>query len=298
MNLHPINILSMIRSNYLKYYHESNIEVIEVVLNDIIDLFSGRRKGFLRCDTKYHDLSHTLQVIPPFIGIIDGWNKSGNLVNISRESFCLGIISVLLHDTGYLKTIDDVEGTGAKYTFIHTQRSADFAGHYLREMGFKKQKISSVQNIIMCTGVKVNYKTLPFSSEEERIIGYTLGTADLLGQMSAVDYPDKLTLLYKEFEEAYRYEGKERLIKRGITIFESADDLIRKTPSFFENVVMERFKEMGSLYKYLTYHFNDARNHYLEAIQENIERIRLTSIPHKEVKKFKPTDFSYTSSKI
>lgn len=292
-----MNILNMIRSTYIKYYHESNIEFIEVVFNDIIDLFAGRWKGFLRCDTKYHDLSHTLQVIPPFIGIIDGWNKSQNLIKISREYFSLGIISVLLHDTGYLKTKDDIEGTGAKYTFIHTQRSAEFAAHYLREMGLKKQKISSVQNIIMCTGVKVNYKNLPFSSEEERIIGYALGTADLLGQMSAVDYPEKLTLLYKEFEEGYSYEGKERLLKKGITIFESADDLIRKTPSFFENVVMERFKEMGSLYKYLTYHFNDSRNHYLEAIQENIERIRLISIPRKEGKRFRLTDFSYTTLK-
>lgn len=273
------NILNEIRTIYKENYQEDNVEIIEVVLNDVIDLFSGKRKGFLKCDTRYHDLLHTLQVIPPFIGIIDGWNKSENNPNISREFFDMGIIAVLLHDTGYIKTRDDIEGTGAKYTFIHTQRSAEFAGHYLSHIGFEKHKISSVKNIIMCTGVKVDFNKILFNSEEERIVGYTLGTADLLGQMSAVDYPEKLPVLYREFEEAYRHEGIERLRKRGMTVFESADDLIRKTPYFYEVIVMERFKDMGSMHKYLPHHFKDSRNHYIEAIEENIKRIKLAFIP-------------------
>jgi len=242
--------------------------------------FSGKRKGFLQCDTRYHDLSHTLQVIHPFIGMIDGWNKSKHSPNISREFFDIGIIGVLLHDTGYIKTSDDIDGTGAKHTFVHTYRSADLAAHYLLEIGFEKHKISGVQNAIMCTGVKVDCNKLLFNSGEERIIGYALGTADLLGQMSAVDYPEKLPVLYSEFEEAYRYEGMERLHERGIPMFDSADDLIRKTPYFYENVAMGRFKEMGSLYKYLAYHFNGSRNPYIEVIEENIKKIRLNSIIH------------------
>lgn len=277
-NLNPKNILNKIRAIYKKNYQEANIGIIEVVVKDVIDLFSGKRKGFLKCDTRYHDLLHTLQVIPPFIGIIDGWNRSENSPNISREFFDIGIIAVLLHDTGYLKTADDIDGTGAKHTFIHPYRSANFAVHYLPEIGFEKHKIFSVQNIIMCTGVNVDYNKLLFNSEEERIIGYALGIADLLGQMSSVDYPEKLPVLYSEFEEAYRYEGIKRLHERGIAIFESADDLIRKTPYFYENVVIGRFKDMGSLHKCLTYHFNDLRNPYIEAIEENIKKIRLISI--------------------
>ena len=277
-HLNPKNILNKIRTIYKQNYQEANIGMIEVVLKDVIDLFSGKRKGFLKCDTRYHDLSHTLQVIQPFIGMIDGWNKSKNSPNISREFFDIGIIAVLLHDTGYIKTSDDIDGTGAKHTFIHIYRSADFAAHYLLEIGFEKYKIFSIQNAIMCTGVKVDYNKLLFNSEEERIIGYALGIADLLGQMSAVDYLEKLSVLYSEFEEAYRYEGIERLHERGIAMFESADDLIRKTPYFYENVVMGMFKEMDSLYKYLAYHFNDSRNPYIEAIEENIKKIRLISI--------------------
>ncbi len=269
------DLLDGIRAIYKKNYNKEDISLIELVLRDTIDLFSGRRKGFLKCDTQYHDLSHTLQVIPPFTGIIDGWNRSENSPKISQEFFELGIIGVLLHDTGYIKTADDKEGTGAKYTFIHPQRSAKFASIYLQEIGFGKNKILCVQNIIMCSGVKVDYNKIRFTSEEERIVGYTLGTADLLGQMSSADYPEKLSILYNEFEEAYRYEGIDKLQREGTTIFESAEDLIRKTPEFYHNIVMDRFKKMGDMYKYLIYHFNDSRNHYLEAIEENIRRIKL-----------------------
>src|SRR4030043_1557400 len=146
------NILDELKIICKEIYGENNIDIIKTAFNDVAALFSGKRKGFQKCDTKYHDLLHTLQVIPPFIGIIDGWNKSENTPNISKEFFDMGIIAVLLHDTGYIKTADDIGGTGAKYTFIHTQRSANFAAHYLKEIRFEKHKISSVQNIIMCTG--------------------------------------------------------------------------------------------------------------------------------------------------
>ena len=126
----------------------------------------------------------------------------------------------------------------------------------------------------MYTGVIVDYNKLPFNSEEEKIVGYALGTADLLGQMSAGDYPEKLLMLYREFEEAYHFEGIERLREKGLTIFASADDLIKHPPGFYEGVVKERFKNLGSLYTYLTFHFNDERNHYIEAIEENIKKIK------------------------
>jgi len=273
------NILDELKIICKEIYGENNIDLIKTAFNDVAALFSGKRKGFQKCDTRYHDLMHTLQVIPPFIGIIDGWNKNKSTPYISREFFDIGIIAVLLHDTGYIKTEDDIEGTGAKYTFTHIQRSADFAGLYLPQLGFDKYKISAIRNIIMCTGVKIDYTKIPFNSDEERTVGYALGTADLLGQMSANDYPEKLPVLYSEFEEAYRYEGIEKLRKREAIVYESVDDLIRKTPHFYEVIVLERFKNMGSMYKYLTHHFKDSRNHYIEAIEENIRKIKLASSP-------------------
>jgi hypothetical protein len=274
-SLNDKNVLDLIRGVYRENYQDGNIQLIEKVLSDVRDLFEGKRKGFLRCDTKYHDIFHTLQVIHPFVGIIDGWNKSGNSPKIPKEMFNLGMIAVLLHDTGYIKTEGDIEGTGGKYTFVHIQRSAEFADYYLSPMGFARDKIASVKNIIMCTGVLADHEKIPFGSQEECLTGYALGTADLLGQMSADDYTEKLPALYHEFEEAYNYEGRERIREKGIVIFNSMNDLIRNTPYFYEVTVMERFKKMGSMYQYLAHHFKDSRNYFIDEIKDNIKKIRL-----------------------
>src|SRR5690606_10931 len=102
----------------------------------------------------------------------------------------LGLLAILMHDTGYLKRRDDTGGTGAKYTLIHVERSMEFAAELLRENHFTDSEINAVQNMIRCTGVNVNLAAIPFQSEEERIAGFALGTADLLGQMAAKDYVD------------------------------------------------------------------------------------------------------------
>jgi hypothetical protein len=272
--LNKQTVLEDVRKIYRDTYDTDNLDLIEQVFNDVTDLFAGRMAGYIRCDTSYHDLMHTLQVIQPFIGIIDGINKSDHPVKLSKYYFDLGLIAVLLHDTGYIKTDSDTNGTGGKYTFAHIQRSIDFAERYLSNIGLSHEALIAVKNIIMCTGVVIDYRALPFNSEEERMLGYALGTADLLGQMSDPEYYEKLPSLYNEFEESYRFEGTDALREKGIRIFSSAEDLISSTPQFYEMVVKDRFEKLGNLHMYMTYHFNDSKNPYIEAIEENIEKIR------------------------
>jgi hypothetical protein len=271
-------VLDEIRKIYKYNYNENNTEFIETIFNDIMDLFSGKKQGFLKCDTAYHDLLHTLQVVFVFLKIINGWNQKEKTSRIPKKNFNIGVIAALLHDTGYIKTECDNDGTGGKYTFIHIQRGIDFARHYMSLKGFEENQIESVRNILFCTGLKIDYESFPFQSSEERIIGYALGTADLIAQMAANDYPEKLPLLYSEFEEAYRYEGIEKLKSAGALLYESVNDLIEKTPYFYEEVVEKRLKRMGSMYKYLSDH---SKNHYIEAIEENIKRIKLSSMSQK-----------------
>lgn len=271
------NILEQIKKISMDNYGNDDVRLAERVFRDSIDLFNGNADGFLRCDMKYHNIFHTLQTIPPFIEIIDGWNKSKNAPPVTKEYYVLGIIAVILHDTGYMKHDDDTEGTGAKYTFTHVQRSVDFAGTYLPRIGLDHRSIVSVQNAIRCTGVIFDNK-VHFQSGEERVIGYALGTADLLGQMSASDYVDKLPSLYLEFEEAYNFEGLENLHGRGSTLFRDSEHLIRNTPLFFEKVVMGRFKMMGSVYTSLAYHYNSNEIPYIKEIEKNIDRIKNTPL--------------------
>lgn len=267
------SILKDIKTICEQNYCDNDISLIERVLNDVIDLFQGRKTGYQRCDTEYHDLTHTFQTIPPFVGMIDGWNKGGGIPKISKRYFSYGTIGVLLHDTGYIKEEGDNEGTGAKYTFIHMERSVDFARQYLKEIGLPSNHIPPILNIIRCTGVTFDMN-IRFNSSEERVIGYALGTADLLGQMSTADYIDKLSILYREFEEAYRFKGLDKLKDHGSTIPKSAEDLIRSTPGFYEDVALARFKLMGSVHEYLKYHFGRPENPYITAIERNIASIK------------------------
>jgi hypothetical protein len=268
------HILSRIKAIYQSNYGSDDTSIVEMVLADVTRLFEGKKRGYQKCDVKYHNLFHTMQTVPPFIEIIDGWNGSGKTPRISKGCLDSGIIAVLMHDTGYLKADGDVEGTGAKYTFVHIQRSIDFADAYLRLKGFDDRSISNVTSAIRCTGVGTTPENTDFDSEEERIIGHALGTADLLGQMSAPDYLEKLPSLFAEFEEAYRFEGIDKILRMGVQIFNNADELIMNTDYFYKNIVMVRFLMMDSMYSYLPCHFKTSNNPYIEAIEENIRRIK------------------------
>ncbi len=269
----PEAILGYIRKTAEDMYHRYDATVIEEVFHDTILLFQGKVPGFLGCDMRYHDFTHTLQTVPPFVGILHGRGKAGARPPISKEYFDLGVIAVLLHDTGYMKKEHDKQGTGAKYTFVHIDRSASYAASYLGEKGFSKEQIRAVQHAIRCTGVVFDYK-IHFASEEERVIGYALGTADLLGQMASPDYLSKLPALYEEFRESYVHEGIEKLRAEGVRVFETPEDLIRSTPEFFHTITMHRFTMMGSVYQYLTHHFGNERNPYMEAVEQNVNRIK------------------------
>src|SRR5262249_2487825 len=145
------------------------------------------------------------------------------------------LLAILFHDTGYLKKKDDRDGTGAKYTPVHVGRSVMFAGEFLKEKGYSPAQILAVQNMISCTGIDADPKSITFQSEMERILGLALQTADLLGQMAAEDYVKKLPILYQEFAEAARFDHS-NVARLGN--FESAEDLMRKTPAFWERFVL------------------------------------------------------------
>ena len=230
-----------------------------------IEAFCGRFHDYQPIDARYHDLEHTLQGTLCLARLLHGRLQTGATPPLTKRVCELALLAILLHDTGYLKKSDDSEGTGAKYTSIHVQRSIEFARELLSEHGFSSGDIESVQNMIRCTGVNVNLGAIPFRSVEERLAGLALGTADLLGQMAASDYVDKLPILFKEFEEAGRH-GKLSFE------FKSAQELINSTPGFWAGYVVPKInRDFESLYRYLE--LESGRNPYLDRIQTNLDRL-------------------------
>jgi hypothetical protein len=191
---------------------------------------------------------------------------------ITREMFELGIMAILLHDTGYLKRTGDVSGTGAKYTVIHVRRSADFAAELLRTKGYHKDQIHAVQDMILCTGLNAALDKIPFQTDLERMVGFALGTADLLGQMAADDYVEKLPILYAEFAEASRHEGGKNA---AVNMFSSAADLMQKTPGFWEKYVRTKLdNDFNGLYRFMNDPYPSGSNYYVDKIEANIARLR------------------------
>jgi hypothetical protein len=234
------------------------------------ECFEGRHPGYQAIDARYHDFEHTLQGTLCLARLLDGWHAAGATPALTDEGFRLAIIAVLLHDTGYLKRDDDRTGSGAKYTLTHVARSAEFAAALLAARGFTPAQILTVQNLIRCTGVNANLAALPFQSELERRLGGALATADLLGQMAAPDYVDKLPLLFEEFLEAGRFNGQPGAMGG----FANAADLIARTPAFWEKYVRPKIEQdFAGLHHFLDARDGSGRNEYLERIEANLQRL-------------------------
>ncbi|HEY0455578.1 MAG TPA: HD domain-containing protein [Verrucomicrobiae bacterium] len=234
--------------------------------------FFGQYADYAPIDALYHDFEHTLQGTLCLARLLHNRQFTGATPEISARMFELTLLAILFHDTGYLKKRGDKEGTGAKYTPIHVSRSGHFANEFLTQQGFGEEDISIVQNLISCTGVNADLKTIPFRSELEKMLGFALATADLLGQMAAPDYVDKLPVLYQEFTEATHYYNDPRSVRYR---FSSAEDLMKNTPAFWEKYVFPKINgDFLQLYRFLSEPYPNGPNPYLERIEANISRIR------------------------
>ena len=236
------------------------------------ECFEGRNKDYQAIDALYHDFEHTLQVTLCLGRLVAGMHTSGEGLKLSESQFQLVLLAILLHDTGYLKKRDDTEGTGAKYTQVHVARSAEFSRKLLNEKSYTSDQIRSVGNMIRCTGVNADLKSIPFQEEWEKVLGCALATADLLGQMAASDYVDKLPILFEEFAESARFQTKD---PSATGMFASAEDLMIKTPFFWEKYVVPKIThDFGSLHKFLADPFPGGPNEYMERIEANIEILK------------------------
>jgi hypothetical protein len=268
----PTAVEVEVQAAYLTLSPEADRLFVPRVFGWVIECFSGSYKDYQAVDARYHDLEHTMQGTLCMARLLRGRHLAGGQPRLPSRIFRLGILAILLHDTGYLKKRDDLDGTGAKYTVTHVRRSAEFAAELLHEKGFGAGDIQAVQNMIRCTGVDAVLSLIPFQSEVEKIAGFALGTADLLGQMAAEDYVDKLPILYAEFAEAASFSKNPAHF---VAMFSSASDLIMKTPDFWERLVQPKLdREFGGLQRFLNDPYPSGPNYYLERIKANMERLR------------------------
>jgi hypothetical protein len=268
----PALVEAEVQKAYLEMFPQGNRKYIPMIFQWADEWFTGRYKDYQKIDAHYHDMEHTLQGVLCMAQLLLKRHSRQHQPLLTQRMFELGMLAILMHDAGYLKHSGDADGTGAKYTLTHVDRSIEFAGEFMVSQDCPIEEILAAQNMIRCTGVNVKLDTIQFQSELERIVGFSLGTADLLGQMAAPDYVDKLPILYSEFAEAASFNSGK--MKAG-GFFSSAEDLVSKTPMFWEKYVQPKIdREFLGLYRYLNEPYPDGPNPYVERVEANMARIR------------------------
>ncbi len=236
---------------------------VEKVFSDLLRLFDGSYKGYKKCDTRYHDVVHTTDTFLAMARLMHGAAARG--VSFSEKGILLGLIGALFHDAGYILR-EDEEGPGARFTLIHVQRSITFTKKYLLENGYSMEDALCCEAILKCTGLNVKKKEIRFMSEENRILGEILGTADLLGQMADRMYLEKLPFLYLEFKIAH-VDGLSTVL-----------NFLRESPDFFKMILGRFAHELGGVNRYSRDHFRVRwgidEDLYMGAIEGNIAYLK------------------------
>ena len=238
-------------------------------------LFRGAYPGYLTCDTLYHDLRHTLDVSLAMARLIDGHDRTHpEAERLGSRRAMLGVIIALLHDAGYLRQASEQEvGNGAAFTKVHVSRSADFLSRYLPTIGFAAEADMAAR-LVHFTGYEFEIEDIDIPDPKDRLLGYMVGTADLLAQMSDRAYLEKCRdFLYDEF--VWGGIAREKLLDgREVVNYKSAEDLIRKTPDYYQHVARKRIDhKLGSVDRYATAHF-DGSNPYQTAIAHTMVFLR------------------------
>ena len=227
------------------------------------DLFAGKVPGYRECTTEYHNLGHTRDVLLATVRLMDGHAISTTA--FAKELALDLCLAALLHDTGYLQTDDDREGTGAKYTSTHVERSMAFASAHVRGLEITSAQPERIARLISHTRL-LSGSEEPAPDEQERHAGALLCAADLMGQMSDRAYLEKLIFLYREMREA------------GLGDYRTEFDILRKTLGFYE-IVMKRFSgPLKGVHEEAEPHFRERfgipRNLYMESIARQMEYLK------------------------
>ena len=240
-----------------------DFEPLQALFEDTLRLFEGAYPGFQPCDTQYHDLKHTTDTFLAMARLIHGGTLKG--LHFSEKDVLLGLVSALLHDSGYILTLEE-SGPGAQYTLIHIDRSITFLKRYFALNGYSNNDMDMCEAILKCTGLNVNIPQIHFLSPENEMLGKMLGTADLLGQMADRNYLEKLPFLYREFKEA-KIEGL------GTEL-----DFLDSTPGFHQMTRDRLARELGNVDVFMRDHFrewwNVDENLYMKAIENNIRYLK------------------------
>ena len=245
----------------VRLHPEAPAAALERAFADAGRLYRGEHRDYRPCDTAYHDLQHVLDVTLAMARLMHGYQLSGE--QLPRELFLAGILAALFHDFGYLRRRNDRKHRyGAEYTLTHVSRGSSFLRRYARELGLGERLARGASMLVHFTGYERPVESIRLRDQTLQKLGQMLGTADIIAQMSDRCYLEKChARLYPEFV----------LAKLGG--FSSPQDLLFKTPHFYEGACRRLDEKLGRSYEHAARHFGGT-NLYLESMRKNAEYAR------------------------
>jgi hypothetical protein len=257
-------------------YSRNQAPTLNRAFDDMVALYRGYFPGYAKCDTEYHDIQHALEVTLAMARLLDGYERSrGDGPPINERLFQLGLICALYHDIGYIRRANDTKhANGAEYTPTHVSRGGKFLKEYLPKIGME-DFADVAGSVLHFTGYETPVSQIRVPDPIYRLIGSLLGSADIIAQMSDRCYLEKCRdRLYPEFVAGgitvRRTEAGEEVV------FASAEDLLRKTPKFFQNATRRLDEDLGGAHQYAQSHFG-GQNLYMEAVKQNIRFVERAS---------------------
>lgn len=253
---------------------------IKQAVTDLGRLFRGEYPGYRACDTFYHDLQHSLDMTLAMTRLAAGHERLvAKRDRLGPERMMAGIITAMYHDSGYIRSLHDHKHKcGAEYTIGHVKRSARFLKSYLPNLGLQPSS-NLATRIVHYTGYEIAADHIRLADPKDRLIGYMVGTADLIAQMADRCYLEKCRdRLYPEFvlggiARTLGPDGKERIV------YASGEDMLMKTHSFYDKVISQRLNntfDRAYIYIEAFFHGHDPYQteirHNLDTLQRAIDR--------------------------
>jgi len=252
-------------------YPKASFDTIWMAFHDFDQLFEGRLITYRGCDTVYHDKQHSLDVTLAMARLLAGYEKSCDESDrLGQERAVVGLITALFHDAGYIRRMDEPRRlNGAEFTLWHVSRSAEFLRAYLPRLGLG-DLADTATRLVHFTGYEINIDDIELDDPRDNLLGYLLGTADLMAQMADRCYLEKCRdRLYSEFVLAGVAVSEPSPGEQNI-VYASGIDLLKKTPDFFQYMARARlddkfeqaYRNIEALYQ--------GRNPYMEFMEKNL----------------------------
>jgi len=271
----PVAVADTICAILGRRYPGFNEAFLRKGFSDIVDAFWGRYPGLLQCDTPYHDLRHSLGTALLMARLVDGYEEThaAGTPALGREEGTLAVILALYHDIGFLRRDSESDINGAFLVHDHEQRGVDFMRGYLARGAFAD--FADQAELIHATNfAKPLAEILTGLPRQLYVIGQMIGTVDLVSQIASRYYLERC---YHYLDREFVTAGADRKIDaegRTVILYATPEDLLRKTPGFYEHLAKKRIEnDFENVAAHVAAHFGGV-DPYAQGMQRNLAFLR------------------------